>query len=121
MNECIFCKIVKGEIPSYTIYEDDLTKVFLNINPESIGHMLIIPKKHYDNLNDIDIAILNHICEISKKMYELLNNKLNVDGMSIVQNNGSVQEIKHYHMHIKPYYNNGPSLSIEEVYKKLVE
>ena len=59
--ECIFCKIIKEEIPSYTIYEDEIVKVFLDIEPMSPGHMLIIPKKHYQDLYDIDIETLNEI------------------------------------------------------------
>ena len=121
MDNCIFCKIANGDIPSKTIYEDEIVKVFLDINPESIGHMLIIPKKHFVCLDDIDIDTLTHICDVSKKMHSLLKEKLNIDGMSVVQNNGDVQEVKHYHMHIKPYYVNGPSFSVEEVYKKLVD
>lgn len=117
--ECVFCKIIKGEIPSYTIYEDEIVKVFLDINPLSVGHMLIIPKNHYENLDDIDMNTLTHINEISKKMHDLLKEKLNVDGMSIVQNNGDVQDVKHYHMHIKPYYNEDKSLTVEQVYEIL--
>lgn len=120
MNDCIFCKIVKGDIPSYTVYEDEIVKVFLDINPETIGHMLIIPKKHFECLDDIDMDTLTYINKISKKMHILLKEKLNIDGMSIVQNNGCAQDVKHYHMHIKPRYINSPSLSVEEVLKKLV-
>ena len=104
--ECIFCKIANNEAPSYTIYEDDIVKVFLNINPLSNGHLLIIPNKHFDNLSDIDVKTLNHINMVSKKMYELLKEKLNVDGLTISQNNEYGQEIKHYHMHLTPRYKN---------------
>ena len=120
MNDCIFCKIINGEIPSYTIYDDEIVKVFLDINPETIGHMLIIPKKHYNDIDDIDMSTLTHIFEIEKKMHTLLKEKLDIDGMSMVQNNGCVQEVKHYHLHLKPHYIKPISLSIEEVYKKLV-
>ena len=74
--ECIFCKIVNNESPSYTIYEDEIVKVFLNINPSSDGHLLIIPKKHFTNLSDIDLDTLNHINKVSKNMYKLLKEKL---------------------------------------------
>lgn len=121
MNDCIFCKIINNDIPSYTVYEDDIVKVFLDINPESVGHMLIIPKNHFDCLDDIDMTTLSYINEISKKMHTLLKDKLNIDGMSVIQNNGCAQEVKHYHMHIIPKYINSPSLSVEEVYKKLVD
>ena len=120
MNNCIFCKIINGNIPSYTIYEDDIVKVFLDINPESVGHMLIIPKNHFECVDDINLETLSHINEISKKMHLLLKEKLNIDGMSLVQNNGCAQDVKHYHMHVKPRFINEPLMSVEEVYKKLV-
>lgn len=116
---CIFCKIINGEIPSYTIYEDEIVKVFLDIEPMAPGHMLIIPKKHYDNLENIDFNTLAHINKISKDMYKLLKDKLNIDGMSIVQNNGCVQDVLHYHMHLKPYYSENKGMKIEEVFDKL--
>lgn len=119
MENCIFCKIINNDIPSYTIYEDDVVKVFLDINPQVVGHMLIIPKKHYTNIDDIDINTLTHIMETAKKMHILLKEKLNIDGMCMAQNNGSIQEVKHYHLHIKPHYTENPSLTVEEVFKKL--
>ncbi|MBO6145537.1 MAG: HIT domain-containing protein [Bacilli bacterium] len=120
MDDCIFCKIIKGEIPSYTIYEDDIVKVFLDIDPISTGHMLIIPKKHYENLSDIDMDTLTHINEISKKMYDLLKDKLDINGMRVMQNNGVIQDVKHYHMHIVPNYEEDINLSVEDAFKKLV-
>ena len=104
--ECIFCKIVNNESPSYTIYEDEIVKVFLNINPSSDGHLLIIPKKHFTNLSDIDLDTLNHINKVSKNMYKLLKEKLKIDGLTITQNNDYGQEIKHYHMHLTRRYKN---------------
>lgn len=104
--DCIFCKIINGEIPSCTIYEDEIVKVFLDIHPEANGHMLIIPKKHILNLDDMDLDTLNHIMEIAKKMKKLLEEKLHIDGLTLIQNNGAVQEVKHYHLHLKPYYIN---------------
>lgn len=119
MDNCIFCKIINEDIPSYTIYEDDIVKVFLDIEPMSPGHTLIIPKKHFENLEDIDMDTLTHINKISKEIYKLLKDKLNIDGMSIMQNNGCVQDIKHYHMHIKPHYEDNRGISIEEVFNKI--
>lgn len=117
---CIFCKIINGEIPSYTIYEDEEVKAFLDINPMSPGHTLIIPKKHYENLDDIDMNVLIHINEVSKKINLLLKEKLNVDGLTIIQNNGDVQDVKHYHMHLKPYYKENNGMTIDEIYEKLL-
>ncbi len=111
--ECIFCKIVNNELPSYTVYEDDIVKVFLNIKPSSDGHLLVIPKKHYDNIVDIDLDTLNHINMVNKKMYDLLKEKLNIDGLTISQNNDYGQEIKHYHVHLTPRYKND---NIDHIY-----
>lgn len=104
MNDCLFCKIINKEIPSYTIYEDEMVKVFLDINPSTNGDCLIIPKKHFTNIKDIDLETLNHINKISKKIYLLLKEKLNCDGLTLAQNNDYGQEIKHYHMHVTPRY-----------------
>ena len=102
--DCIFCKIANKEIPSFKVYEDDIVYAFLDINPDSDGHTLIIPKKHFKDLDDIDLETLNHINKVSKEIKKLLEEKLNCIGLSLLQNNGSVQEIKHYHLHLKPYY-----------------
>lgn len=104
--DCIFCKIINNEIPSYTLYEDDIVKVFLDIDPKTNGDTLIIPKKHFVNLVDIDLETLNHINKITKNMYSLLKEKLNCEGLTIIQNNDYGQEIKHYHVHLTPRYQN---------------
>lgn len=102
--DCIFCKIIKGEIPSYTIYEDEKVKVFMDVNPVSNGHLLIVPKEHFVTIEDIPNDILYHINDTAKKMYKVLKEKLNVDGLTVSQNNGLGQEVKHYHMHLIPRY-----------------
>lgn len=118
---CIFCKIIEGEIPSYTIYEDEIVKVFLDVNPNSNGHTLIIPKKHYQDLFDIDDNTLIHIMKIAKKIKALLEKKLHIDGITLIQNNGDVQEVKHYHLHLKPYYNEKQELiNVEDVYNQIM-
>lgn len=117
--ECLFCKINKGEIPSYTIYEDELVRVFLDINPKHNGHTLIIPKKHYKDIEDIDMDTLSHIMKIAKKMYQLLKDKLNPDGIILTQNNGIAQDIKHYHLHLIPVYKNEIEKSVDEIFKKI--
>ena len=126
--DCIFCKIIRKEIPSYTLYEDDIVRVFLDISPSTNGHSLIIPKKHYTNLVDIDIETLTHINKVAKEMYELLKEKLNCDGLTISQNNDYGQEVKHYHMHLTPRYkkdgwnntfNKEQLRPVEEVYKEI--
>lgn len=107
--DCIFCKIVNGDIPSMKVYEDDLVLAYLDINPDSDGHTLIIPKEHYKDINDIPSTLLTHIYEVSKIVMKKLEEKLNCNGFSLLQNNGSVQEVKHYHLHVKPYYDNKKS------------
>lgn len=114
--ECIFCKIINGNIPSYKLYEDDFVLCFLDINPESNGHTLIIPKKHYKDLEEIDSDVLAHIMITSKKMKKLLESKLNIDGMKLIQNNGDIQEIKHYHLHLIPYYKNNKLDKVDNIY-----
>lgn len=118
--DCIFCKIVNGEIPSYTIYEDEFVKCFLDINPDVNGHLLIIPKKHFKDIDDINELILTKIFNVAKKMKKLLEDKLNINGLTFIQNNGDVQEIKHFHLHLKPYYNVKPDLKdVEEIFEIL--
>ncbi|HPE14499.1 MAG TPA: HIT domain-containing protein [Bacilli bacterium] len=117
--DCIFCKIISGEIPSYTIYEDEIVKCFLDNNPNANGHLLIVPKKHYVNLEDIPVDTLNYINKISKDMYDLLKEKLGFIGLRVVQNNGIFQEVKHYHMHLVPAYKDKDLLPIEKVYEIL--
>ncbi len=104
--DCLFCKIITGEIPSETLYEDDVVKVFLDINPKTNGEALIIPKKHFVNINDIDLETINHISKVTKDMYKLLQDKLNCEGLTIIQNNDLGQDIKHFHIHLVPRYQN---------------
>ena len=118
--ECLFCKIINGEIPSYKIYEDDYTYAFLDINPDSNGHTLIVPKHHFTDLDDIDLDTLKHINESSKKIIKLLEDKLKCDGISLLQNNGCVQEVKHYHLHLKPYYSDKKSIELIK-HKEFIE
>ena len=118
--DCIFCKIIKGEVPSYTIYEDDLVKAFLDVNPDVNGHILIIPKKHYQDLFDIDENVLRNIMKCAKDLDKLLKEKLHTDGLTLVQNNGLKQEVKHFHLHLKRQYKDeGKRMSVEEVYNIL--
>lgn len=129
MKDCLFCKIINNEIPSSTIYEDDLIKVFLDINPTTNGHMLIIPKKHHVNIMDIDEDIVSHALKvIREKLYPMLKNRLGCDGLTIVQNNEYGQEVKHYHIHLIPRYqddlvsdsyNKEMLIPVEEVFARL--
>ena len=127
--DCIFCKIVNNEIPSYKIYEDDIVLAFLDINPDSDGHTLIIPKNHYKDLDDIDDNTLIHINKVARTIKKELEEKLNCIGISLLQNNGEIQEVKHYHLHLKPFYKGKKTIelikhpenvkSVEETYNIL--
>lgn len=118
-NDCLFCKITNGDIPSYKIYEDEIVIAFLDINPDSNGHTLIIPKKHYLDMNDIPLDTLTHIFKIAKELKVKIESKLNADGLTFVQNNGDIQEVKHFHLHLKPYYKDNELKSVEEIYNIL--
>lgn len=118
--DCVFCKIIAGEIPSYTIYEDDIVKCFLDISPDSNGHTLIIPKKHIQDLTDMDHDTWNHILKIAKMLKKELEEKLDIDGLTLIQNNGKIQEVKHFHLHLKPYYHPAQEIKpVEEMFEKL--
>ena len=128
--DCIFCKIVNGEIPCKKVYEDDLVLAFLDLSPHTNGHTLIIPKEHYSNILDMNSELFKHIQEVAIKIFNLYKEKLNVDGMTLVQNNEYGQEIKHYHLHLVPRYKKDGLffchkkenlIDIAEVYKKIIE
>ena len=120
--DCIFCKIINGDIPSYTIYEDDYVKCFLDIDPIENGHTLIVPKKHFVDFNDIEEDYLLKIHAASKIVANILKEKLECDGIKLEQNNGSIQDVKHYHMHVIPKYSTENELiSVEDVFNKLTK
>ena len=104
--DCLFCKIINGEIPSEKIYEDDKVFVFLDINPTTNGDTLIVPKKHYQDFRNIDSELLNHMYDVIKKLYPLYQEKLHCDGLTISHNTDYGQEIKHFHIHFIPRYTN---------------
>lgn len=117
----IFCKIINGEIPSYTIYEDDIVKVFLDVNPDVNGHTLIIPKKHILDIYDMDNDTLIHIFSVARKMDQILREKLGAEGVTLIQNNGKCQEVKHFHLHLKPFFTDKVELmNIEDVYEQIM-
>lgn len=116
---CVFCKIISGDIPSYKIYEDNDILAFLDINPTSAGHTLIIPKKHILDLIEIDNVYLTKILDKSRDIAKLLVEKMGATGFTLIQNNGSVQDVKHFHLHVVPKYNKKINMSIEDVYNKI--
>lgn len=105
MNDCIFCKIIKGEIPSKTIYEDEKVKIFMNINPSTDGHLLVVPKEHLVTLMDVSNELISYALDIVREnIYPLLKERLHCEGLTLAQNNDLGQEIKHYHIHLIPRY-----------------
>jgi len=117
--DCLFCKIINGDIPSYKIYEDDLVLAFLDVNPKENGHTLIVPKKHYTDYLELDEEIIKHILNVAKNLSQELTNKLNATGTTFAWNYGSEQVIKHFHLHIIPRYETKNEMTIEEVFNIL--
>ena len=108
MNECVFCKIAKGEIPADKIYEDNNFFAFLDINPNNPGHTLIIPKNHYENIYNLPDEILCDIGPIIKKIASAVKQSVNADGINIIMNNDNAagQIVPHAHFHIIPRFAN---------------
>ena len=105
-ESCIFCKIANGEIPSRTILEDDLFRVILDNGPATKGHALVLPKDHYENLFAMPDDLLEKASVTAKKAAVLMREKLGIDGLNLVQNNGKVagQTVNHFHLHLIPRY-----------------
>ena len=105
-QDCIFCRIISGENPSTTIYENSKFKVIMDIAPANKGLVLILPKEHYDNIYDIDTATAGELFELAAMTARALKSVLGCDGMNILQNNGTVagQTVFHFHMHIIPRF-----------------
>ncbi|MBN2854475.1 HIT family protein [Patescibacteria group bacterium] len=133
-TNCIFCKINKGEIPAYTLYKDELVRVFLDAFPEVEGHLLIIPKEHCENIFDASEEVLVRINLVAKKMALILKDKLGATGINVINNSGAdaQQEVPHLHYHIIPRFKNDAlnlkfngakkeerGIVVEETFKKL--
>jgi len=120
MNNCIFCKIIKGEIPSKKIYEDDKVLAFMDINPVVDGHILIIPKEHYEDFTLLPEDLLIHIHKIAKELSTKIMSNLNSKGLTLTINYKDAQEVKHFHLHLLPdYHLKKHDLTLEEVYNKI--
>ena len=104
MNDCIFCKILKGELPCMKIYEDEHTMAFLDIAKDVDGHILVIPKKHVTNILDADGETLSHVMNTVKKIGAHLTENCGYEGMNILNANNecSGQTVFHLHIHIIP-------------------
>ncbi|MFH1173072.1 MAG: HIT family protein [bacterium] len=108
MADCIFCKIIKGEIPSHKVYEDDQVLAFLDISPVNQGHTLVIPKEHTENLLTLSEEQIKAIFTVAQKVAKKIETVLKPDGINLGMNNkpGAGQIIFHAHVHIMPRYTN---------------
>ena len=107
-TDCIFCKIIEGKIPSVKIWEDKKHLAILDINPATKGHTLVIPKKHYETIFNMPKKLLKETIEVAQKIAKLLKEKLNAEGINLLNSNNKVaqQDVFHYHIHVIPRYSN---------------
>ena len=123
MQDCIFCKIIKGEIPCYKIYEDDYSLAFLDISGDAMGHTLVVPKEHCDNLLCSGDTILSNLILAVKKISKHYIEDCGFEGINILNNNFEIagQSVFHLHFHIFPRGGKFlPSLTLEEQRQKLM-
>ena len=116
MDDCIFCKIISGEIPSMKVYEDGDCIGIMDINPATPGHVLVIPRKHYADLTEMDEATAGRLLMVAKRIGIRQKESLGADGFNVVQNNGRAagQTVLHFHIHVIPRYAHGPQMVIWE-------
>ena len=109
-ENCIFCKIAAGEIPSATIYEDEVCRVILDIAPAAKGHAILLPKKHFANIFEIDKETAGSILYTASRVAAAMKEALGCDGINLLQNNGPAagQTVFHLHVHVIPRYEGGP-------------
>ena len=105
-DDCIFCKLANGDIPTNSIYEDEVVKVIFDASPAAPGHILILPKNHYDDIYSMDDETAAHVFKVAVKLSKAYRKALDFDGLNIVQNNGEAagQTVFHFHMHLVPRY-----------------
>lgn len=105
-DNCIFCKIANGDIPSRKLYEDDNFIVIMDLGPATKGHSLVIPKEHYADLYEMPADLVGEAMKVAQKMAVKMKDALQADGFNIVQNNGEVsgQTVFHFHLHLIPRY-----------------
>lgn len=105
-ENCIFCKLANGEIPTATLYEDEVFRVILDVSPASRGHALILPKNHFRNLYDLEDSVAEKALVLAKKLVQRFSESLGCQGYNIVQNNevAAGQTVFHFHIHLIPRY-----------------
>ncbi|MDP3940508.1 MAG: HIT family protein [Deltaproteobacteria bacterium] len=109
-GHCVFCKIVRGELPSMKLYEDERTLCFMDINPATRGHSLVVPKAHRENIYEMSEAECADVMNVTKRVADAVRKTLEPDGLNLLQANGlqAFQTVFHFHMHIIPRYTNDP-------------
>lgn len=117
--ECIFCKIAKGEMSSYKLYEDDLVMVIMDAFPNVDGHVLVIPKNHYETFMDIPDELLTHINKLAKKYANHIMERLNAKELTLLVNYGDSQKVKHYHLHLLPNFGTKAEKEAKDIYEVL--
>lgn len=131
-DDCIFCKIANGEIPTNTVFEDDDFRVFMDVAPATKGHALVVPKNHYADIYEIEPETLGKAVKIAQKVIKHATKVLGCNGYNLMQNNGEVsgQTVFHFHIHLIPRYENmdntnllswKPGTSTSEELKELCE
>jgi histidine triad (HIT) family protein len=111
-DNCIFCKLANGDIPTNKIYEDDDFTVIMDASPATKGHALILPKEHYKNLYEMPDDLLEKVMPLAKKLATHMTEVLHCDGFNIVQNNNEIagQTVFHFHVHLIPRYEGGTEI-----------
>jgi len=132
-KDCLFCKIVRGEIPAEAIYRDNICIAFLDIHPNNLGHTLIVPLEHYENLYDLPDQLLSSIAPQIKKVTLMVKKGVSADGINIAMNNEKAagQIVNHAHIHIIPRFNddgfkhwsskNPTSEELQSIKEKIIE
>lgn len=122
MENCIFCKILNGEIPSKRLYEDDKVIVIMDVNPKVDGHSLVIPKEHVTDFKEASNELISHMFDVARVMTDKLMTKLDAKAITLGINYGDSQVVKHLHLHLLPNFEiKEVSMSVDEVYDILKE
>ncbi len=116
-QNCLFCKIIKKEIPAEIVYEDNSTLAFLDINPRNPGHVLVIPKNHYGDIFEVNDSELRELIVSVKRLAVASKNGMKADGISISQSNGAAagQVISHLHFHVIPRFESEGPQGLEAI------
>lgn len=121
-DDCLFCKIAKKEVDALILYEDDDLMVILDAYPDTDGHTLVIPKRHFEDIYSIDPEVFNKIIDTGKKYAKLLMDKVDKSSLTFLVNYGDAQAIKHFHLHLLPdFMHKEHNFSREEIYDKLMK